>query len=72
MYLIITEDSNAFCDTLITTLEMNNVDYIEINKTEIPRRLLIKIMQQQITLPFILRLEKYDYLGQILPLFRRS
>jgi hypothetical protein len=51
---------------------MNNVDYIEINKAEIPRRLLIKIMQQQITTPFILRLEKYDYLGQILPLFRRS
>jgi hypothetical protein len=69
MYVVITEDSNALCHTLITTLEMNNVDYIEINKAEIPRRLLIKI---QITTPFILRLEKYDYLGQILPLFRRS
>jgi len=72
MYVVITEDSNALCHTLITTLEMNNVDYIEINKAEIPRRLLIKIMQKQITTPFILRLEQYDYLGQILPLFRKS
>ena len=71
MYVVITQQSCSLCDTLITELEIQRKDYIEVDKTMIPKNVLIELMKKQPTYPLVLRLEQYNYLGALLPSLRK-
>ena len=71
MYVVITQQSCSLCDTLITELEIQRRDYIEVDKTMIPKNVLIELMKKQPTYPLVLRLEQYNYLGALLPSLRK-
>jgi hypothetical protein len=71
MYVVITQQSCSLCDTLITELEIQRKNYIEVDKTQIPKNALVEIMKEQPTYPLVLKLEQYNYLGALLPSIRK-
>jgi len=71
MFLIITQTACSLCNTLITEMEIQRKNYIELDKTMIPKNVLIGLMKEQPTYPLVLRLEQYNYLGALLPSLRK-
>jgi len=52
-------------------MEIQRKNYIELDKTMIPKNVLIGLMKEQPTYPLVLRLEQYNYLGALLPSLRK-
>ena len=71
MYVVITQQSCSLCHTLITEMQIQRKDYIEVDKTQIPKNVLVELMKKQVTYPIVLKLEDYNYLGAFLPSIRK-
>ena len=71
MYIIITQQSCSLCNTLITELEIQRKKYIDVDKSMIPKNVLVGLMKEQPTYPLVLKLEQYNYLGALLPSIRK-
>jgi hypothetical protein len=71
MYVIITQQACSLCDTMIRELEMQRKNYIEVDKTQIPKNVLVGLMHEQPVYPIVLKLEQYNYLGALLPSIRK-
>ena len=71
MYVVITQQSCSLCHTLITEMQIQRKDYIEVDKTQIPKNVLVELMKKQVTYPIVLKLEDYNYLGAFLPCIRK-
>ena len=71
MFLVITQTACSLCHTLIIEMQIQRKDYIEVDKTEIPKNVLVELMKKQPTYPIVLKLEDYNYLGAFLPSLRK-
>jgi len=71
MFLVITQQGCSLCHTLITELEIQRKNYIEVDKTMIPKNVLVGLMKEQPVYPIVLKLEHYNYLGALLPSIRK-
>jgi len=71
MFLVITQQGCSLCHTLIIEMQIQRKNYIEVDKTEIPKNVLVGLMREQPTYPIVLKLQDYNYLGAFLPSIRR-